>query len=245
MIDDVVRTAFFEATGLHAPLPEGWYYHDEEALVGVRKRPFSLPKEVRIPEVKLLEIVTQHESRYLTEVCGMKPEDALGKARNIAVEKYGLEVATWLLSDYFSLGMYFVYAKDFGKGKETHVHIFYIDDGIPEVTFQTRAHEEFHAIKSIPGALDRLEQHILQTQGLTVNFKDIKNEELAAYLNAVITLVARGMSPQPVLRYFEELGAENAIRDFKRALKTYEAIKDGRNPNPLANFYSRVMRVFA
>ncbi len=65
--------AHLQATDLHVPLPEGWFYHDEGAIV----QSIFLPREVptTIPS-KVKKLLAEHDKRRLIEMEGVDPVTA-------------------------------------------------------------------------------------------------------------------------------------------------------------------------
>ncbi len=224
MIEDNVRTAFFEVTGLSVPLPQGWHFHDEGAsrpnIFADRDAPQSI-------EARNIEIFLDHTIRYLTQVERMSPEDAYEVAKSMAEPFIVAEIQSRKTQYGSCLPFLNV---NYGDGPESHIHILYIDRGRPDFNVALRAHEEFHALKLIPSAVQSLEQHILDSQGASIDFGRISNQEVAAWCNAVFALHAHGMDVHEVHSTF---GSPGFRRDFGKAMKIYQRGLNGHRPGLL------------
>jgi hypothetical protein len=215
------NVATFEISGISVPLPEGWYFHDE----GASKLDLlvSLSEGAQTIAGRSLEVVTKHLTRYNVEVEGMDPEDAEQQAKQDALWKmgYGIRLKIDAFSDASVCGECLRYGPiDFGKGEETHVHLLYLDEGRQDVNLKIRAHEEQHAMRHIPGAIEALERKIEEDRGRPLHFDRIKDTELAADCNAVHALATRGFDLSEVYRYDAKRDS-NVARRFKRATHIY------------------------
>ncbi len=206
------------ATGLDVPLPEGWRYFDE----GASRPSLSTHPDVdgfQTIEGRSLEIMLHHEHLYLDMHDHINPEEAPQYAVAAVLRK--MRIFERLLHDH-TLGTTLLYEHaDYGQGPTTYIHVLYLDEGIPEVNFWIRAHEEFHAIKMIPGALGLLEQNIAQERGKPLPFCRIKDEELAADCNAVHGLIRLGFDLGAVLQYAQEKDQDLQNR-IARAIQIYD-----------------------
>jgi hypothetical protein len=208
-----IDNAVFEASRIIVPLPKGWHYHDEGAS---RVTIFSGDDEPVTIEGRTSQILLQHETRYLIEVGKKGPEEAKREAAG--------KIIPIALRDFFSGDKYGrcipLGPRDFGKGDEYHVHILYTDTGNPGFNLVTRGHEEFHAIKRIPGAIQILDNKMRESHNLKTGLGCVKNEELAAFCNGVCALDEHIMDTLEVVSYLEKNDPENG-RIFDRALRIY------------------------
>jgi hypothetical protein len=208
-----IDNAVFEASRIVVPLPEGWHYHDEGAS---RVTIFSRDDEPVTVEGRTSQILLQHETRYLIEVGKKCPEEAKREAAG--------KIIPIALRDFYSGDKYgrciHLGPRDFGNGDEYHVHILYTDTGNPGFNLVTKAHEEFHAIKRIPGALQILDKKMGELHNLKVDLGRMRNEELAAFCNGACALDEHGMDSLEVVSYLEKNDPENGLI-FDRALRIY------------------------
>ncbi len=104
-----------------------------------------------------------------------------------------------------------------------HVHIFYTDTGIEEANLGTRAHEETHAIGHLVGytseLYDMFSKKIKRELGIDIDFWEMPNEEVRAYVGSICELEMRGINPE-VMR--QVVGTNP---DFKKALEFYKSIQ--------------------
>ena len=212
------EVAVFNASGITVPLPKGMFFYDEgpSTLLSDSDTPTSI-------EERSLEIVIKHNTRYLVNAKGMNPEDARMEAQYQAVMRHWLEFLDNVVRD----GRTLAFTRDFGNGKETHIHILYLDRRIPAVNLFTRAHEEYHALTHIPGGVEILEKKIAADRGTSLRFSKIQDEELAADCNGVHTVVQNKMRLANVVKYQQEGGDRNMINRLQRALHIYERGKYG------------------
>jgi len=213
MIEDNVRTAFFEVTGLSVPLPQGWHFHDEGAS---KLSIFTNTDKPQTIEARKLEIYLSHQVRYLTQVEGMSPEVARETGTSAAMPFIVAEIQSRKIQ--YGSCMPFLNV-DYGNGPESHIHILYIDRDRLDFNVALRAHEEFHALKLIPHAIQSLEQHILASQGVSIDFGRISNQEVAAWCNAVFALRTHGMDTHEIHSTF---GGPEFRHDFSKAMKIYQ-----------------------
>ncbi|MBI2655985.1 hypothetical protein HYX06_06200 [Candidatus Woesearchaeota archaeon] len=223
MADENIVTAFFEVTGLKVPLPEGWHFHDEGAS---RISLFADPDKPQTIDGRVIQIFLNHRIRYLMQ-SGISHDEAL----TVAQEETHPYVLREMRNPLSQLGRCIAFPNiNYGSGPETHLHILYTDQERDELNVALRAHEEFHAISKIPGAIQNLEQHFLSSHRVSVNFGKIHNEEVAAWCNAVFALHAHSMDPQQVYPA-SQFGDDRFRRYFGRAMEIYDRALNYKNPS--------------
>lgn len=225
MSEFLPRLATIEVTGISVPLPRNWYFHDDGSIGFNPLLPqFSLPTAKRKKLVrtiktlvasnddgsekitlagKRLEIQVQHLTRYFVEVCQQDSDSAEKTALNSALFMYltsskKVDSSNWQ-------GEFLVFNQfDFSRGRETHLHIFYYGSDRKDLDLFVRAHEEYHALSHIPGAVTLLEEKILKERGTTPQFRKIRNDEVAANCNGVHTLISQNYDPLELFNFLAQ-----------------------------------------
>ena len=95
----------------------------------------------------------------------------------------------------------------------THSHICYVDTGLPSFNVAIRGHEETHAVESYD-KLDLLARKVLEEQRVRINFEDVDDEEIRAWLGGIFAVYTQGMN----LKGLEDIH----FRDFHKARRIFE-----------------------
>lgn len=172
------RIVDFEALQLNVELPTGWFYHDGGYSDGTLALLDPYNDEVQIPEVKVYRTVRSY-IRRAGIYKGLQEEEAERRAEHEALKGSGLLRLAYTNS--FQGGSCLVYGpENYGRGLETHIHIFYRDYGVDSLNFFTRGHEEGHALMAFAKGIDTLKTKLQETSGLEIDIENIKDQELVA-----------------------------------------------------------------
>ncbi|MAG60163.1 hypothetical protein CL619_00095 [archaeon] len=185
--------AHLEATDIELPLPKGFFVHDEGASRPGITHPNEGP-EFQSVDYRAANIYRNHVVRRAIEEGGMPREDAESFGDKAMYTSPFIQNIMALSGGLHVYGCTIRLKINLPTGPETHIHMVYESKGRSAIDTYIRAHEEYHAMVLIPGAVTSLEARICSERENPIDFSQTPNEEVAADLNALDVLRRRGLS---------------------------------------------------
>lgn len=210
------KEAYFEATNLHVPLPDGWFYHDEgkaiyESLPQTEKPQFFTIED-RLKSLKRDYVERAYSAGILSR------EQRISEI--ISIESEGLRLLEKSQKGRLNGITLMIETPNVKGEEEVNIHVLYLRTEDPVFNLYSRAHEEAHAISLIPGGNGLLSEKIAQDRKYKNpwSIENIADKEVAADYSALHVLSMANTSKKLV----QGLVKEGKREELSKAWELYQ-----------------------